>query len=179
MRFPVNQPYRITTKFSSGHPGIDIAPTPAGTKGIPCYAPEAGTIVSAAYRPSLEGNYVILKGKTKYYYFGHFAGQRMRVGQVVKEGQIIGILGQTGLATGIHTHHEVRTTKQGGQINPEVYYKGEDMYTGMFEGKKQTKSAKGWYDKAVHYRKRTIEEKGKLAKAGEYFFNQIKKVFGK
>lgn len=40
---------------------------------------------------------------------------------------------------------------------------GDDMFTGRLENKTQTKSAKGWYEKAVHYRKRTIEEKTKNA----------------
>lgn len=38
---------------------------------------------------------------------------------------------------------------------------GDDMYKGRFEDKTIELSAHGWYDKAVHYRKRTIEEKAK------------------
>lgn len=131
MRFPVPDPYVITQAFSSGHLGIDIAPTPAGTKNRPVVAPEKSIVVASGNNPALEGIYLILKGDSgKFYYFGHFASVNYLRNQGMNEGDVIGLMGMTGLATGIHTHHEVRTTISGGQINPYVYYsnvKGEDM----------------------------------------------------
>lgn len=50
--------------------------------------------------------------------------------------------------------------------------KEKDMYKAKFEGKTQNKSAKGWFERAKHYRKRTIEEKAKVAKLTK----DIKKV---
>lgn len=126
MRFPVNQPYNLTTLFSSAHPGIDIAPIPAGKTGVPCFAPEGGVVVSSGYVASLEGNYCIIRGNSGYfYYFGHFASPAPAKGTRLAEGQKISTLGMTGLATGVHTHHEVRRIQGPGQsIDPMTYYKG-------------------------------------------------------
>lgn len=125
MRFPVKEPYRITNPFNLAyHPGIDIAPGTSGQTGVGCYAPEDCTVVGFGYVPTYEGRYLVLKSNKKniWYYFGHFAEQKVKIGQSVKEGQLIGILGMTGLADGIHTHHEVRQTRSGNQINPIKYY---------------------------------------------------------
>lgn len=140
MRFPVNKPYAITQKFSPQHPGIDIAPRPVNVKRRKAYAPEKGRVVRSGYLPALEGNYVIMRGKTKYYYFGHFAKRFVLMDDLVKQGQPLGEIGRTGAATGIHTHHEVRKTLIGGQIDPTKYYKENQMYKG--------RSAKEWYSQA-------------------------------
>ena len=135
MRFPINEPYVITNKFSKLHPGIDIAPRPAGQQGRLCYAPEDAYVYTSA-TGNIEGNYIILKGKSGvYYYFGHFATRMVNQGHNIKEGAQLGTLGETGLATGIHTHHEIRPNGPGpgASIDPEVYYaqfnnKENDMF---------------------------------------------------
>lgn len=127
MTFPVKQPYVITTKYSPiVHPGLDIAPT-GNIYDRPCVAPENGVVTGSGYVATLEGNYIILKGDSGYfYYFGHFSSRSVFFGQRVTEGQQIGIIGMTGKATGIHTHHEVRKTQVGNSIDPEQYYKKEN-----------------------------------------------------
>jgi len=128
MRFPVNDPYKITTYFSSVHPGLDIAPIPAGSSNVSCYAPENATVKEST-TGVVEGQYIKLKGDSgMYYYFGHFSKRLVGVGDKVSEGQAIGILGMTGQADGVHTHHEVRKTSTGGQLDPLEYYKkGDNM----------------------------------------------------
>lgn len=126
MIFPVKQPHKITQKFSKNHPGIDIAPVIAGTTGVLCLAPEDSIVITSNYRVTPEGNYVILGGASGvYYYFGHFEKRLVAQAQMVGEGQAIGVLGKTGLADGIHTHHEVRPSGPGPgkSIDPEKYYK--------------------------------------------------------
>lgn len=125
MKFPVDQPYKITTPFSSAHPGLDIAPIPAGSTGRNCYAPERSTVIASSFVESLEGNYVMLRGfdTGKYYYFGHFAERKVSLGQNISEGAVIGILGMTGQADGIHTHCEVRTSTNSGRIDPAQFFK--------------------------------------------------------
>lgn len=129
MRFPVDQPYQITQGFSSAHLGIDIAPPGAGRQAL---SPENSVVYMLGNNPALEGQYIILRGDSGvYYYFGHFAQQLVSKGQRLAEGQAIGIMGMTGEATGIHTHHEVRPNQPGPgtQIDPIAYYKskGEPM----------------------------------------------------
>jgi len=84
------------------HNGIDYyAPT-----GTPVYAAGAGTVTRAGYSAA-NGNHVFIKHangiETKYL---HFSKKAVNQGQKVKQGQTIGYVGATGLATGPHLHYE-------------------------------------------------------------------------
>jgi hypothetical protein len=158
MVFPIKEKYRISGyRFSSSHLGLDIGPEYSGKPGVKIYSPEKTTVVASGSIPSLEGQYLILKGKSHWYYFGHFASRKVKLNQTVKEGQVIGIMGMTGKATGIHTHHEVRKSRYGGQVDPEKFYKANvkkaDMYKSKFNGKTFNLTAKGWFGKANHWLK--------------------------
>ena len=107
---------RISSKFSVGrmhpilgkmraHRGVDYA-APSGT---PIRAAGAGKIVYRG-KQSGYGNVIILQhqGKftTLYGHMSRFAAGK--VGQHVSQGQVIGYVGMTGLATGPHLHYEFR-----------------------------------------------------------------------
>lgn len=124
MRTPVKFT-RISSGFSSGrkhpilgytraHKGVDYA-APLGT---PIRAAGDGRIVFRG-RSGGYGNLVIIKHNSKYSTaYGHmnsFAKGR-GVGTQVRQGDIIGYVGMTGLATGPHLHYEVRVNGQ--QVNP-------------------------------------------------------------
>ncbi len=84
------------------HNGIDYyAP-----KGTPVYAAGAGTVIQSAYSAA-NGHHVFIKHAnsiiTKYL---HFTNRAVQKGQKVKQGQTIGYVGSTGLATGPHLHYE-------------------------------------------------------------------------
>jgi murein DD-endopeptidase MepM/ murein hydrolase activator NlpD len=84
------------------HNGIDYyAPT-----GTPVYAAGAGVVTRAGYSAP-NGNHVFIKHangiETKYL---HFSKTAVKKGQKVKQGQTIGYVGSTGLATGPHLHYE-------------------------------------------------------------------------
>jgi murein DD-endopeptidase MepM/ murein hydrolase activator NlpD len=84
------------------HNGIDYyAPT-----GTPVYAAGAGVVSRAGYSAP-NGNHVFIKHangiETKYL---HFSKKAVNQGQKVKQGQVIGYVGSTGLATGPHLHYE-------------------------------------------------------------------------
>ena len=84
------------------HNGIDYyAP-----KGTPVYAAGAGTVIKAGYS-SANGNHVFIKHAnsivTKYLHFSKLLAKK---GQKVRQGQTIGLVGSTGLATGNHLHYE-------------------------------------------------------------------------
>lgn len=86
------------------HRGIDYA-APAGT---PILAAGDGKVITAT-RTSANGNYVVIQHgeqfQTKYLHMSKF-GRGIRSGQKVHQGQIIGYVGSTGLATGPHLHYE-------------------------------------------------------------------------
>jgi murein DD-endopeptidase MepM/ murein hydrolase activator NlpD len=86
------------------HPGLDIS----ADKGTPVYATADGTVSQASYSGAY-GNLVVLEHQfgieTRY---GHLSAFRTQLGQTVKRGDLIGLVGATGRATGPHLHYEVR-----------------------------------------------------------------------
>lgn len=82
------------------HLGVDIA-APAGT---PIHAP-AGARVAIAAPWFLEGNFTMLDhGHGVFTEYLHQSEFRVKEGDVVARGQVIGLVGQTGRATGPHSH---------------------------------------------------------------------------
>ncbi len=88
------------------HKGVDYA-APTGT---PIKATGDGTVTLAG-RKGGYGRTVILKhGGTRSTLYAHMSSisKNTRKGQRVKQGQIIGYVGKSGLATGPHLHYEFR-----------------------------------------------------------------------
>lgn len=90
------------TKKVKPHRGIDYA-APTGT---PVYAAGDGKVVRAGYT-SANGNYVVIQHGQKYQTkYLHLHKRKVKKGQTVRQGQTIGTVGSTGLATGPHLHYE-------------------------------------------------------------------------
>ena len=91
--------------FNKMHRGTDFA-APAGT---PIMASGSGTIVLAKWCGG-GGNCIKIKHNNTYQpiyaHMKNFA-KGMKVGRKVKQGQIIGYVGSTGMSTGPHLHYEV------------------------------------------------------------------------
>lgn len=98
--------------FSRMHAGIDYA-APSGT---PIYAASAGRVAYAG-RHGGHGNYVRLShaGNLGTGY-AHMSRIAVSAGDRVRQGQVIGYVGSTGLSTGPHLHYEVY--RNGGVVNP-------------------------------------------------------------
>ncbi|OTN99157.1 hypothetical protein A5804_000643 [Enterococcus faecium] len=99
--------YTISSTFgirgNEFHRGIDLA----AAQGEPIYASKAGTVVKAEFHPSW-GNVVAIEhedGTTALY--AHQQEYQVKVGDKVKQGQIIGYVGSTGNSTGSHLHFEL------------------------------------------------------------------------
>ena len=100
--------------FTRAHKGVDFrAPT-----GTPIPAAGAGRIVKRGYN-SGHGNFIRIRHngsfETLYAHMSKFA-RGVNVGTTVKQGQIIGYSGSTGLSTGPHLHYEI--IKDGKHVNP-------------------------------------------------------------
>jgi murein DD-endopeptidase MepM/ murein hydrolase activator NlpD len=96
----------------SPHGGADF-PSPAGTA---IRAPNAGRVVlaEALY---YTGNTVVLDhGLGLYSLFAHMTEMRVRAGDVVKTGELLGTVGSTGRVTGPHLHWAVRL--DGARVDP-------------------------------------------------------------
>ena len=92
------------------HNGIDLA----APEGTPVYAIKDGAVYTVIENDREFGNYIILShdsGKMTSVY-AHLSKTTVDQYQYVKKGEIIGYVGQTGMATGPHLHFEIR---QGGK----------------------------------------------------------------
>ncbi|MDR1950154.1 MAG: M23 family metallopeptidase [Spirochaetaceae bacterium] len=87
------------------HKGIDLS---TYRQGDPIVATADGQVVTVDYDGGGFGNYVIIKHKHGFYTrYGHMLSFRVKTGQKVQQGEVIGYIGNTGLSTGPHVHYEV------------------------------------------------------------------------
>ena len=123
-RTPINNA-KVTSNFSKGrkhpvlgftraHKGVDFrAPT-----GTPIPAAGAGRVIARSFNRG-HGNFVKIRHngtfETLYAHMSKFA-KGVNVGTMVRQGQIIGYSGSTGLSTGPHLHYEI--IKNGVHVNP-------------------------------------------------------------
>lgn len=123
-RTPINNA-KVTSNFSKGrkhpvlgftraHKGVDFrAPT-----GTPIPAAGAGRVIARSFNRG-HGNFVKIRHngtfETLYAHMSKFA-KGVKVGTMVRQGQIIGYSGSTGLSTGPHLHYEI--IKNGVHVNP-------------------------------------------------------------
>jgi len=87
------------------HNGIDIS---TGRSGDAVLAAANGQVVSINNDPAGYGNYIIIRHRHGYYTrYAHLLSSRVRLGQRVQQGDVIGHIGNTGMSTGPHLHFEV------------------------------------------------------------------------
>jgi murein DD-endopeptidase MepM/ murein hydrolase activator NlpD len=98
---------RISTVFSPAHLGIDIDEFSAPNE--PIHASAAGTVVFAGGDPCCSyGLYVdVDHGNGLLTRYAHMSVVKVKVGQVVQQGDVLGNVGCTGKCTGNHIHYEV------------------------------------------------------------------------
>lgn len=121
---PVRSSYTITQEWDQIgwgttviHGGIDIASVPAGSTP-PVYVARSGTVETVTY-DGTGGNYVVIKHDDGYWtYYGHLNSVDLSVGARVTTNSRVGIMGATGLASGVHLHFEVWKGARWQRINP-------------------------------------------------------------
>jgi murein DD-endopeptidase MepM/ murein hydrolase activator NlpD len=86
------------------HKGIDI---PAST-GDDVRSVKAGTVIESDNRNGYGNTVVVDHGGGVTTRYAHLSARQVAVGDRVTSGQILGLVGQTGRATGSHLHLEVR-----------------------------------------------------------------------
>ena len=104
-------------KIEKFHSGMDFS----ANLGTEAYATGDGVVYDVERNEWGYGNMVILDHgygyKTRY---AHLLKPAVRKGQKVKRGQVIGYIGATGKATGVHLHYEV--LKNDDQIDPINFF---------------------------------------------------------
>jgi len=94
------------------HTGLDIA-APFGT---PVYAADSGTVYFSGWAEGY-GKLIIIKHQdNRLTYYGHNLSLLVGEGEKVKQGKVIALVGDTGVATGPHLHFEIRINNK--HINP-------------------------------------------------------------
>ncbi|HEU4703062.1 MAG TPA: peptidoglycan DD-metalloendopeptidase family protein, partial [Conexibacter sp.] len=114
---PITSPFCEARSWESCHPGVDIG-VPAGT---PIRAGGSGTVVIAGYNGGY-GNYTCIDhGGGVSTCYAHQSAIHVGVGQHVSQGQVIGLVGNTGFSFGAHLHFEVRVN---GAVTQPLNYLG-------------------------------------------------------
>ena len=112
-RYSRKRKHPVTGQWK-GHFGTDYA----AAKGTPIWSTANGTVTKASFTKN-NGNYVKIKHNNKYttqYLHMSKIKSGIRNGTFVKQGEIIGYVGSTGLATGPHVCY--RFWKNGKQVDP-------------------------------------------------------------
>ena len=105
----------ISQKFYWYHRAVDIA-NPGNPQIV---AAQGGTVVTAGWNGGGYGNYVIVDHGNGYKtLYAHMLNNSMvvKAGQVVKQGQKLGLMGSTGRSTGTHLHFEIKSPS--GNLDP-------------------------------------------------------------
>lgn len=96
------------------HQGIDLA----GPKNTPIHSVDHGIVVYAGSGYSGYGRLVIIEHfDTRYQsFYAHLNKFEVKRGDIVKKGDLLGLMGRSGRASGIHLHFEIR--KNSLALNP-------------------------------------------------------------
>ena len=109
------------------HKGLDFT----APQGTPIYATGNGRIQDASFDQGGYGNHVIINNGYGYKtLFAHMSKIKVKKGQSVKRGEVIGWVGSTGKSTGPHCHYEVHVN--GREVNP-VYFFYNDLTPEQFD----------------------------------------------
>jgi len=103
------------TGRSTFHEGLDIV----GIPGQPIIATASGTVVIAGAYQNWGQVVEIDHGKGLHSFYAHNASVKVRVGDKVKRGQTIALLGSTGRSTGYHCHYGIKLN--GNWVDPRKY----------------------------------------------------------
>lgn len=110
--------------MSTFHRGVDVA----AATGTPVVAPAAGRVVTSSWN-AVRGHYVVVDhGDGWSTEHQHLSKRFAVVGQHVDEGDVIGLCGRSGTATGPHLHTEVR--EHGTPIDPAPWYLARGVILG-------------------------------------------------
>lgn len=152
MNSPFNGKFRVSQQFKgSAHDGLDLV----GIDSKEIHSTVNGTVERAGWENPADkkqgfGLYVRIKqeGSVDRYYYGHLSEVKVKVGDTVKIGDVIGIEGSTGKSTGSHCHYCVRGNASHSQVRDVCAISGipnklgtyDDGYLAKLQAQKKTVS---------------------------------------
>ena len=137
MRTPYKGKFKVTQQFKgSAHDGLDLV----GIESKNIYSTVDGVVEYAGWESALNhkkgfGKYVRIKQNNSVdrYYFGHLSEIKVKKGQKVTVGMLIGIEGNTGHSFGSHCHYCVRGNSSKSQIRDVCAISGIKNALGTYE----------------------------------------------
>ena len=99
----------------ANHDGLDIGASP----NAPIFAPATGRVVAVGFDPRMGNMVAIEHGYGIETQYGHMARILVKNGQKVKRGEMLGLVGSTGVSTGPHLHYMVKVNHR--PVNPRRY----------------------------------------------------------
>lgn len=144
MKVPINsENIKITSRYGNRkyyyqgklikdfHNGIDLVPSPCNNNEILAFADGVVTSMQKTGRQYKAGCYVRIKhsnGLYTLYYHLKSGTICVNVGDKVKKGQKLGIIGTTGKSTGIHLHFQIDKGSSKTSINPYEYLFNDKIF---------------------------------------------------
>ena len=144
MKVPINsENIKITSRYGNRqyyyqgklikdfHNGIDLVPSPCNNNEILAFADGVVTSMQKTGRQYGTGCYVRIKhsnGLYTLYYHLKSGTICVNVGDKVKKGQKLGIIGTTGKSTGIHLHFQIDKGSSKTSINPYDYLFSDKVF---------------------------------------------------
>jgi murein DD-endopeptidase MepM/ murein hydrolase activator NlpD len=136
--YPVSQDAIVTREFGYSpdpftgrkalHAGVDFSVR----AGAPVHATGAGTVVEAG-KDLLWGNFVrVDHGRAVLTFYAHLEKVLVKRGQAVARGEAVGLMGMTGVATGVHLHYEL--TIRGAKADPMRFFLPELILATAMDG---------------------------------------------
>ncbi len=123
--WPTISPYQITSSFAYRwgklHKGLDISGCGYGS---PIRAANNGIVIYSGYNGT-NGNFIYIKHSNgQYTEYAHMATRYKKAGDIVYAGDVIGTMGQTGYAFGVHLHFGLWNgyPQRGTPVNPLTHY---------------------------------------------------------
>lgn len=120
MNSPYNGKFKVSQTFKGAtHDGLDLV----GLDSKDVHSTVNGVVEKAGWENALNhkqgfGLYVRIKqdGTTDRYYYGHLSALKVKKGQIVKIGDVLGVEGNTGYSFGSHCHYCVRGNGSKSQV---------------------------------------------------------------
>lgn len=99
------------------HTGIDVA----NVLNTEIKSATDGTVVSVQQMDKYYGNNIEIENNGVIFKYAHLNQINVNEGDVIKQGDIIGLMGSTGMSTGSHLHFEIKIN--GRSVDPELFLK--------------------------------------------------------